>query len=167
MHIYIWTDGACSGNPGPGGYAYIAKTKEKVLIKCAGHRDNTTNNAMELTAIVKAIKFAVNYEVAKRERVTERKITLYSDSAYCLNAINQKWIYNWKNNEWKTKDKKPVKNLELWQELFSMLENEKCTFEFIKVKGHAGNKYNEMVDKIAKKAMKKPLEGIEACPSKG
>lgn len=160
MKIEIWTDGACSGNPGPGGYAYVVKNNDEVLIKGCGHEDETTNNAMELKAIVQAIKYVFNYEPAR-----VKEITLYSDSAYCLNAINQKWIYNWFLNGWKTKEGKEIKNLELWQKLYPMLFMKNTNISFVKIKGHAGNKYNELVDKIAKKAIKIPLEGL-SFPSK-
>ena len=111
---------------------------------------------MELKAIVRAIKHITRKNVLNTEKVVQRltdcEITIYSDSAYCLNPINQGWIYTWKANGWKTKDGSDVKNQELWQELYEYLVDNKNIIKFVKVKGHSGNKYNEMVDKAAKEA---------------
>ena len=134
--VTIYTDGACSGNPGAGGWGaiLISKTKQKEI---SGFEPNTTNNQMELTAVIKALemlKFSCS-------------VNLYSDSAYVVNAINQNWLENWKNNGWVGSDKKPVKNIELWQKLDNLLS--KHSVEFIKVKGHADNEYNNRCDALA------------------
>ena len=130
--VIIYTDGACSGNPGPGGWGsilmYRANKKE-----ISGGNPNTTNNIMEMTAVIEALKllkFPCNVKV-------------YSDSAYVVNAFNNGWIYNWKKNNWKTADKKPVKNQALWEEMYSFTKIHKI--EFIKVKGHSDNEDRKSV----------------------
>ena len=134
--VTIYTDGACSGNPGPGGWGAILMLddyKKEIL----GYNPNTTNNIMEITAVLEAVKM-LKYEC---------EITIYSDSAYVVNAFLQGWIYNWQKNNWKTADKKPVKNKELWEELYSELTKHK--FEFVKVKGHSDNEFNNRCDYLA------------------
>lgn len=140
--VTIYTDGACSYNPGPGGYAAILiyNGVEKVV---SGGEKETTNNRMELLAIIKGLS-------ALKERCD---VTLYSDSAYVVNAITNEWLYSWLHSGWKTADKKPVKNQELWQELLSLLSVHKVTF--IKVKGHADNAYNNRCDEIARREVSK------------
>lgn len=134
--ITIYTDGACSGNPGAGGWGavLIGAGKQKEI---SGFDPLTTNNQMELTAVIKAL------ELLK----VSCNVKLYSDSAYVVNAINQNWLFNWKNNNWLGADKKPVKNIELWQKLDNLLN--KHSVEFIKVKGHADNELNNRCDKLA------------------
>ena len=107
----------------------------------AGGNKNTTNNIMELTAVIEALKL-LKYPC---------KVKLYSDSAYVVNAFIQNWIYNWQKNNWKTSDKKDVKNKELWQELIRLTNTHDVTF--IKVKGHADNEYNNRCDELARKAI--------------
>lgn len=153
MKIEAYTDGACSGNPGPGGYAFIMLAKGNNL-KCSGYNKYTTNNCMELTAILKAVKHCL----ATPNTIGKREIKIYSDSAYCLNAINQGWIYNWEQNEWKTNSGETIKNIELWKELYNQLKlakKQNATIKFVKVKGHSGNKYNELVDNLAKEEIRK------------
>ena len=138
--VIIYTDGACSGNPGPGGWGSILMYKDKIKEISGGMKD-TTNNVMELTAVIEALKllkFNCN-------------VKLYSDSAYVVNAFNQKWIYVWMKNGWKNSNKEPVKNKELWEELYSLTKIHNV--EFIKVKGHADNKYNNRCDELARKAI--------------
>ncbi len=138
--VIIYTDGACSGNPGPGGWGSILMYKDKIKEISGGMKD-TTNNVMELTAVIeslKLLKFNCN-------------VKLYSDSAYVVNAFNQKWIYGWMKNGWKNSNKEPVKNKELWEELYSLTKIHNV--EFIKVKGHADNKYNNRCDELARKAI--------------
>ena len=134
--VTIYTDGACSGNPGAGGWGavLIGAGKQKEI---SGFDPLTTNNQMELTAVIKAL------ELLK----VSCNVKLYSDSAYVVNAINQNWLFNWKNNNWLGADKKPVKNIELWQKLDNLLN--KHSVEFIKVKGHADNELNNRCDKLA------------------
>ena len=138
--IIIYTDGACSGNPGPGGWGSILMYKDNVK-EISGASKNTTNNVMELTAVIEALKvlkFKCN-------------VKLYSDSAYVVNAFNQKWIYGWMKNGWKNSNKESVKNKELWEELYTLTKIHNV--EFIKVKGHADNKYNNRCDEMARNAI--------------
>lgn len=140
--VSIWTDGACSYNPGPGGWAAILQygKAEKVL---SGGKNETTNNVMELTAVVEGLK-------ALKEKCS---VLLYSDSAYVVNAVEQGWLHNWKANGFRTADKKPVKNRELWEELDALLSEH--AVKFIKVKGHADNEYNNRCDSIARSEVEK------------
>lgn len=138
--VVIYTDGACSGNPGPGGWGTILMYKD-IKKEISGRNDNTTNNIMEITAVIEGLK------TLKHECVVE----IYSDSAYVVNAFNQGWIYNWRKNNWKTSGKEPVKNKELWEELYFLTQKHKVTF--IKVKGHADNPYNNRCDELARNAI--------------
>ena len=135
--ITIYTDGACSGNPGPGGWGAIlmfGDTKKEI----SGGLDNTTNNVMELTAVIESLK------ILKRPC----KVDLYSDSAYVVNTFLQKWIYGWIKKNWKTAGNDPVKNKELWQELYGLTKIHDVTFH--KVKGHADNEFNNRCDELAR-----------------
>ena len=138
--VTIYTDGACSGNPGPGGWGAILMYKDNKK-EISGGKKDTTNNVMELTAVIEALKL-LKYPC---------KVSLYSDSAYVVNAFLQKWIFGWQKNNWKTADKKDVKNKELWQELVKLTHTHDVTF--IKVKGHADNEYNNRCDELARKAI--------------
>ena len=138
--IIIYTDGACSGNPGPGGWGAVLMFKDYKK-EISGGNKNTTNNIMELTAVVEALRL-VKYPC---------KIKLYSDSAYVTNGFLQGWIYNWIKKNWKTADGKPVKNKELWEELYSFTKIHEI--EFIKVKGHSDNEYNNRCDELARGAI--------------
>ena len=135
--IILYTDGACSGNPGPGGWGSIlilGDNKKEI----SGGSPATTNNIMELTAVIEGLK------ILKRPC----KVQVYSDSAYVVNGFKQGWIYNWIKKGWKTADGKEVKNKELWQELYSLTQKHKV--EFIKVKGHADNEFNNRCDEMAR-----------------
>ena len=135
--VIIYTDGACSGNPGPGGWGAILMYKDAKK-EISGGMKNTTNNIMEITAVVEALKcLKVGSDVQ-----------VYSDSAHTVNAFKQGWIYNWMKNGWKTASKEPVKNKELWQELYALTKKHKV--EFIKVKGHADNEFNKRSDEMAR-----------------
>lgn len=134
--VTIYTDGACSGNPGAGGWGAILMTKNKTK-EISGFDPNTTNNKMELLAVIEALKLLK----------APCKVELYSDSAYVVNAMNLGWLDNWKNNGWKGSDKKEVKNIELWKQLDSLLAVH--SVNFIKVKGHADNKFNNRCDELA------------------
>ena len=139
--VKIYTDGACSGNPGPGGWAAILIYKDTIKEISGGER-NTTNNIMELTAIKEALK-ALKVEC---------EVELYSDSAYCVNAFTQGWIYNWMKKGWKTSDGSDVKNKEIWQEIYNLTKKHKV--EFIKVKGHSDNELNNRCDELARSEIK-------------
>ena len=139
--VTIYTDGACSGNPGPGGWGAIlmyGDTRKEI----SGAKKDTTNNIMEITAVLEALRL-LKYEC---------EIEIYSDSAYVVNAFSQGWIYNWIKNNWKTANKEPVKNKELWEELYNFTKVHKI--EFIKVKGHSDNEYNNRCDFLATTAIK-------------
>lgn len=146
-HVDLYTDGACSGNPGKGGYGgiLIYKNKEK---EYSGYNANTTNNRMEITAVIEGLKLL-------KESVD---IDIYSDSAYTVNAFLEGWIDNWQANNWRTAGKKPVQNIELWQELLSLIAKHNVTWH--KVKGHADNEYNNRCDKLATGEIAKHLSEI-------
>lgn len=151
MKIRIFTDGACSGNPGPGGWGSLITYPDcnKAL---SGGKENTTNNEMELTAVVEVLNEVINKSIIDYEIDC---IEVNSDSAYVVNAINQKWIWQWQRSDWITTTKgKPVKNCELWKrllDLFSIFDWLEIKVIFEKVKGHSGNELNEMVDELARK----------------
>ena len=135
--IDIYTDGACSGNPGIGGYGAVLIYKG-IERKISGVDSSTTNNRMELTAVIEALK------MLKEEGL---KLNIYSDSAYVVNAFNNKWIDAWQQNNFKTANKKEVLNKDLWLALLNLLQ--KHSYTFIKVKGHSDNKYNNICDELA------------------
>ena len=139
--VIIYTDGACSGNPGPGGWGAILMYKNAKK-EISGGCKNTTNSIMEIIAVIEALKCLK----------VESEVQVYSDSAYTVNAFNQKWIYGWMKNGWKTSSGTDVKNKELWQELYSLTQKHKV--EFIKVKGHADNEFNNRCDELARNAIK-------------
>lgn len=134
--VEIYTDGACSGNPGKGGWGAVLVYggKEKEL---SGAEKDTTNNRMELTAVIEALD-ALNQPC---------NVVLTTDSKYVCDAINKGWVYSWKKNGWKKSDKKPALNVDLWEKLLPLLE--KHNVEFVWVKGHNGHPYNERCDTLA------------------
>lgn len=140
--VTIYTDGACSGNPGPGGWGAILMYKDNKK-EISGGKKDTTNNVMELTAVIEALKL-LKYPC---------KVNVYSDSAYVVNAFRQKWIENWKKNNWKTASKEPVKNKELWQELDKLTQIHQVKFH--KVKGHSDNEFNNRCDELARGEIQK------------
>lgn len=135
-HVEIFTDGACSGNPGKGGWGAILRYGGVTKELSGGERE-TTNNRMELTAVIKALE-------ALKEPC---EVTLTSDSKYVIDAITQRWVYNWKRNGWRKADKKPALNVDLWELLLGLLERHRVTFVW--VKGHAGHPENERCDQLA------------------
>jgi len=140
--IEIYTDGACSGNPGPGGWGAVLLYKEHRK-EISGGAKETTNNRMEMQAVIEALK------TLKKESA---KIIVYTDSKYVLTGISE-WIFGWKKNGWKNAAKKPIKNIDLWQELDA--ETAKHEIKWVWVKGHNGNKYNEIADRLACDAVKR------------
>ena len=152
--LYAYTDGACSGNPGPGGWGVLLRASEggQVLKErelCGGEAD-TTNNRMELLAAIHAL------ETLGRAST----ITIVTDSAYVKNGVTS-WIHGWKRNGWRTADKKPVKNAELWQRLDSAAARHTVTWKW--VKGHAGHPENERADALARAGMA-PFKPQQASP---
>ena len=142
--VLIYTDGACSGNPGPGGWGAIlmyAENKKEI----SGAQKNTTNNIMEITAVLEALKLLKE----------ECEVEIYSDSAYVVNAFNQGWLDNWQKNNWRTAGKDPVKNQELWKQLYELTLKHKV--KFIQVKGHSDNEWNNRCDFLATSAIKEIL----------
>ena len=143
-NVIIYTDGACSGNPGPGGWGGILMYKENQK-EISGGKKETTNNVMELTAVIECLKL-LKFPC---------KVKLYSDSAYVINAFKQNWINGWIKNGWKNSSKEPVKNKELWEELYKLTKVHQV--EFIKVKGHADNQYNNRCDELARNAIQEVI----------
>ena len=145
MHnLFAYTDGACSGNPGPGGWGVllVAKTHQKIIKEreLSGGQESTTNNQMELLAAISAL------EILDRPS----KIKIITDSSYVKNGVTQ-WLENWKKNKWKTAARKPVKNAELWRRLDEAKSRHEVAWEW--VKGHAGHPENERADELARKGM--------------
>ena len=139
-HVTIYTDGACSGNPGPGGWGAILIYRENQR-ELSGFSPETTNNRMELMAVISAL-----------EALTEAcAVDVYTDSAYVCNAFRQHWIDAWLRNGWKTSAKQPVENRDLWERLLQ-LTRQHCV-AFHKVKGHADNAHNNRCDELARKAI--------------
>lgn len=139
----LYTDGACLGNPGPGGYAaFILNNNLEELTSVSGSTKESTNNRMELKAVIEALKVIPQ----------KTKVEIYSDSSYVLNGLS-KWIKAWKKNGWKTASKKEVANQDLWKKLDELSTNFDLVYK--KVKGHSGDQYNEKADKLAKKEAEK------------
>lgn len=143
--VEIWTDGACRGNPGPGGWAalLIAKERERTL---TGAEKHTTNNRMELTAAIRGLA-----------ALTRRcSVQLYTDSQYMIRGLTE-WLPDWKRRDWRTADKKPVKNVDLWRELDELAQHHAIEWHW--VQGHAGIERNEQVDRLANQAIDEMLKG--------
>jgi ribonuclease HI len=140
--VTIYTDGACSGNPGPGGWGAVLLYKDQER-EVYGGESQTTNQRMELQAVIGALSSL---------KVTDWDVTIYSDSAYVVNAFKQKWIDNWQKNGWKNSKKEAVANQDLWKELLILTGKNRVMME--KVKGHSGDMYNERCDELARQAIK-------------
>jgi ribonuclease HI len=141
MKYTIYTDGACSGNPGPGGWGAVIFDNNKKQKNISGSEKNTTNNRMELSAAIMALeKIKIN-----------SKITIYTDSTYVKNGITE-WVLIWKKNGWKNSKKKPVKNKDLWVKLDILCQQNQIRWKWIK--GHSTNKYNNLADELATQAIK-------------
>jgi len=139
--VIIYTDGACSGNPGPGGWGALLRYQEQEK-ELSGGGPHTTNNRMEMMAVIQAIKAIKKPCVLK----------IHSDSALIINAMTKGWIESWQSKGWKKADKKPVENQDLWLDLLEVMQGHEV--EWIKVKGHAGIPDNERVDQLAVEAAK-------------
>lgn len=134
--VYLYTDGACSGNPGPGGYGAILVYNGHEKVLSAGYRE-TTNNRMELLGVI----------VGLNALTQPCRVQLYTDSKYVSEAIEKGWARSWQENGWRKKDKKPAKNPDLWEELLALLDKHDVVIHWLK--GHAGHEYNERCDKLA------------------
>jgi ribonuclease HI len=144
--VTIYTDGACSGNPGPGGWGCILMYNQHRK-ESSGGALNTTNNRMEITAALEALKLLKE----------PCGVDLYTDSAYLCNALEKKWLDTWSKNGWKTASKSNVENQDLWKEL--IVELDRHDVQFHKVKGHADNEYNNRCDKLARDAVQQIVSG--------
>ena len=140
--VTIYTDGACSGNPGPGGWGAILMY-EDVKKEISGAKENTTNNIMEITAVLEALKLLK----------VECEVKVYSDSAYVVNCYAQGWYIGWENNGWRNAAKKEVANQDLWQQILPYFKSK--SWHFYKTKGHANDYYNNYVDTMAQAAAEK------------
>lgn len=148
MTIKIFTDGSCLGNPGSGGWAAIFNF-DKEIKKFCGTAQNVTNNRMELLAVLKALEEIERIELKRKKH---NSYIIYCDSAYVVNSIVNKWVDAWIENGWKTKKKESVKNKDLWLRILTkrnFFDKNKINVQFKKVKGHSGDVFNELADKIA------------------
>ena len=141
MKYIIYTDGACSGNPGPGGWGAIIFNEKKKQHTISGKAKDTTNNRMEITAPIMALK----------KIKSKSDVVVFTDSIYVKNGITE-WIKNWEKNDWKNSNKKPVKNKDLWIKLNELCQKNKVIWKW--VKGHSSNKYNNLADELATQAIK-------------
>ncbi len=149
-HVLVFTDGGCSGNPGPGGWAYVlvdgsAGAQGSILAERWGAEAATTNNRMELSAAVAALE-----KVASDPDLSSSRITVYTDSQYVQKGISS-WVASWKRNGWRTASKEPVKNRELWEKLDGLASAKPIDWRW--VKGHAGHEYNERCDRMTQEAI--------------
>lgn len=147
-YLKLYTDGACSGNPGPGGFGFAIINDEDIIYSNNGSFDNTTNNKMELLAVVEGIKYILyNFD-------TVSKITIFTDSAYTMNSITN-WAHNWKKNDWKKSDGKIIENKDLIVELYNLCYNKNLKVDWVKVKAHQSknskyyDRFNDYVDNLA------------------
>lgn len=139
--IEIYTDGSSLGNPGPGGYGVIVVEGDTIVQELGGYEKETTNNRMELMAVIEALEY-----INKNQKKSE--VIIHADSTYVLGGVTE-WIHNWEKNGWKTSNKKPVLNQDLWQMLIALVRVFEGKLFWQKVKGHAGHIYNERADEIA------------------
>ena len=141
MKYKIYTDGACTGNPGPGGWGAVIFDQDDKQKNISGSEKNTTNNRMELLAAIMSLK----------KIKTNSEVVIFTDSTYVKNGINE-WMKNWKKNGWKNSSKKPVKNKDLWEKLDKLCEANSVSWKW--VKGHSTNEFNNLADELATKAIK-------------
>jgi len=146
--IEIYTDGSSLGNPGPGGWGVVF-ISDKKIIQLGGYDKNTTNNKMELKSVIESLKYM-------EKNFKDYSLIIHADSNYVLNGINS-WIFNWEKNGWRTANKKPVLNKELWVELISLVRKFDKRIKWEKVKGHDGVEYNELADEIANESALKQI----------
>ena len=141
MKYKIYTDGACSGNPGPGGWGAVIFDQDDKQKNISGSEKNTTNNRMELLAAIMSLKKIKN----------NSEVVIFTDSTYVKNGITE-WMKNWKKNGWKNSSKKPIKNKDLWEKLDKLCEANSVSWKW--VKGHSTNEFNNLADELATKAIK-------------
>ena len=141
MKYKIYTDGACSGNPGPGGWGAVIFDQDDKQRNISGSEKNTTNNRMELLAAIMSLK----------KIKSNSKVVIFTDSTYVKNGITE-WMKNWKKNGWKNSNKKPIKNKDLWVKLDKLCQANRVSWKW--VKGHSTNKFNNLADELATKAIK-------------
>ena len=141
MKYKIYTDGACTGNPGPGGWGAVIIDQDDKQKNISGSEKNTTNNRMELLAAIMSLK----------KIKTNSEVVIFTDSTYVKNGITE-WMKNWKKNGWKNSSKKPVKNKDLWEKLDKLCEANSVSWKW--VKGHSTNEFNNLADELATKAIK-------------
>ena len=141
MKYKIYTDGACSGNPGPGGWGAVILDQDDKQKNISGSEKNTTNNRMELLAAIMSLK----------KIKTNSEVVIFTDSTYVKNGITE-WMKNWKKNGWKNSSKKPVKNKDLWEKLDKLCEANSVSWKW--VKGHSTNEFNNLADELATNAIK-------------
>jgi len=141
MKYKIYTDGACSGNPGPGGWGAVIIDQDDKQKNISGSEKNTTNNRMELLAAIMSLK----------KIKTNSEVVIFTDSTYVKNGITE-WMKNWKKSGWKNSSKKPVKNKDLWEKLDKLCEANSVSWKW--VKGHSTNEFNNLADELATKAIK-------------
>ena len=141
MKYKIYTDGACSGNPGPGGWGAVIFDQDNKQKNISGSEKNTTNNRMELLAAIMSLK----------KIKSNSEVVIFTDSIYVKNGITE-WMKNWKKNGWKNSNKKPVKNKDLWEKLDKLCDSNRVSWKW--VKGHSSNKFNNLADELATKAIK-------------
>jgi ribonuclease HI len=161
MKVRIFTDGACSENPGPGGWAAVFNAANSCRT-ISGNERLTTNNRMELKAVVEVFKKIVRMEIHKPKNA-HHEYDIFSDSAYVVNTINNNWLDVWQKNNWQTTKHEDVKNKDLWEE-FNKLKHKAdeigICITINKIKGHSGNTFNELVDKLAREESIKAKEGV-------
>lgn len=146
MKVNVFTDGACSENPGPGGWAAVFALSKSIKV-ISGGEEKTTNNRMELMSVVKAI------ETAKEKGIDE--LVINSDSSYVVNAVNLEWLRVWESKNWINSKGEDVKNKDLWERLLQVIRSYDGTVTFVKVKGHKGITLNELADEVARNEVSK------------
>ncbi len=140
-NLEIYTDGSSLGNPGPGGWGSVFVEGEKIIKELGGFEKNTTNNRMELMAVISALRYL------EKEKY-QGGVVIHTDSTYVLGGVTS-WIHNWEKNGWRTANKKAVLNQDLWQELIVLIRSSKVALSWQKVKGHSGHVFNDKADEIA------------------
>jgi ribonuclease HI len=139
--LEIYTDGSSLGNPGRGGWGVVITQNQKIIKELGGYEENTTNNKMEIKAVIESLKYL-------NKNKLNQEVSIFVDSNYVLLGITA-WIYNWQKNGWRTANKKPVLNQDLWKELFLLKKKCPASLSWQKVKGHSGHIYNDRADEIA------------------